>query len=132
MVFAEFCTVLRCKVISPFNVIMFNSSLNKPPVTDDSPEFVSRGNRFKPLTWKTMSAEQQKMTRAVLGGRRGNMQGPYNVLLRSPEVGQNERNFMFFSFERKFLYQKEFDQSPSRLWPSHTKFRSRKIGIRFY
>ncbi|MFY8013948.1 MAG: carboxymuconolactone decarboxylase family protein, partial [Limnohabitans sp.] len=33
------------------------------------------------------------MTRAVLGGQRGNMQGPYNVLLRSPEVGQLAQAF---------------------------------------
>jgi 4-carboxymuconolactone decarboxylase len=65
---------------------MSNSSLNHPTVTDDSPAFELRGNRFKPLAWENMSAEQQQMTRAVLGGQRGNMQGPYNVLLRSPEV----------------------------------------------
>jgi 4-carboxymuconolactone decarboxylase len=40
-----------------------------------------------------MSAEQQGMTRAVLGGQRGNMQGPYNVLLRSPELGQLAQAF---------------------------------------
>ena len=60
---------------------------------DDAPSFVLRGHRFKPLTWETMSPEQQQMTRAVLGGKRGNMQGPYNVLLRSPEVGQLAQSF---------------------------------------
>jgi 4-carboxymuconolactone decarboxylase len=67
--------------------------LNKPPVSDDVPAFLLRGNRFKPLTWETMSPEQQQMTRAVLGGKRGNMQGPYNVLLRSPEVGHLAQSF---------------------------------------
>ena len=67
---------------------MPNASFNQPTVKDDSPAFLLRGNRFKPLAWETMSAEQQQMTRAVLEGQRGNMQGPYNVLLRSPEVGQ--------------------------------------------
>jgi 4-carboxymuconolactone decarboxylase len=67
--------------------------LNKPPVSDDVPAFLLRGNRFKPLTWETMSTEQQQMTRAVLGGKRGNMQGPYNVLLRSPEVGHLAQDF---------------------------------------
>ena len=41
---------------------MPNSSLNQPTVTDDSPAFVLRGNRFKPLAWENMSAEQQQMT----------------------------------------------------------------------
>jgi 4-carboxymuconolactone decarboxylase len=57
------------------------------------PEFEMRGNRFKPLTWDVMSPEQQAMTRAVLDGKRGSMQGPYNVLLRSPEVGQLAQQF---------------------------------------
>jgi len=57
------------------------------------PEFAMRGNRFKPLTWEAMTPEQQAMTRAVLGGQRGSMQGPYNVLLRSPEVGQLAQQF---------------------------------------
>ena len=72
---------------------MSKSSLNQPTVTDDSPAFELRGNRFKPLAWENMSAEQQGMTRAVLEGQRGNMQGPYNVLLRSPELGQLAQAF---------------------------------------
>jgi 4-carboxymuconolactone decarboxylase len=40
-----------------------------------------------------MTPEQKNMTRAVLGGQRGHMQGPYNVLLRSPEVGQLAQQF---------------------------------------
>lgn len=57
------------------------------------PQFEMRGNRFKPLTWDVMTPEQQTMTRAVLEGKRGSMQGPYNVLLRSPEVGQLAQQF---------------------------------------
>ncbi|WP_146100082.1 carboxymuconolactone decarboxylase family protein [Limnohabitans sp. TS-CS-82] len=57
------------------------------------PDFEMRGNRFQPLTWQAMTAEQQAMTRAVLDGKRGSMQGPYNVLLRSPEVGQLAQQF---------------------------------------
>jgi 4-carboxymuconolactone decarboxylase len=61
--------------------------------TQATPEFEMRGNRFQPLTWDVMTAEQQAMTRAVLDGKRGSMQGPYNVLLRSPEVGQLAQQF---------------------------------------
>lgn len=57
------------------------------------PSFELRGNRFKPLSWGEMSEAQQAMTRAVLGGQRGAMQGPYNVLLRSPEVGNLAQQF---------------------------------------
>lgn len=61
--------------------------------SDPAPPFELRGHRFKPLTWESMTAAQKAMTRAVLGGQRGHMQGPYNVLLRSPEVGQLAQEF---------------------------------------
>jgi 4-carboxymuconolactone decarboxylase len=68
-----------------------STSISAP--TDPAPPFELRGHRFKPLTWETMTPEQKRMTRAVLGGQRGHMQGPYNVLLRSPEVGQLAQQF---------------------------------------
>jgi 4-carboxymuconolactone decarboxylase len=61
--------------------------------TQAPPEFEMRGSRFQPLTWDVMTPEQQAMTRVVLDGKRGSMQGPYNVLLRSPEVGQLAQQF---------------------------------------
>ena len=52
-----------------------------------------RGNRFKPLTWETLSPAQLKMVGSVMTGQRGSMQGPYNVLLRSPELGNLAQQF---------------------------------------
>ena len=52
-----------------------------------------RGHRFTPLTWETMTPAQRAMTQGVLSGPRGSMQGPYNVLLRSPELGQLAQQF---------------------------------------
>ena len=46
-----------------------------------------RGDRFKPLTWDTMTPEQQAMAEHLLSGERGGMNGPFNVMLRSPEMG---------------------------------------------
>lgn len=60
---------------------------------DGVPVFELRGHRFKPLTWDSMTEAQQAMTRAVLNGKRGAMQGPYNVLLRSPVVGNLAQQF---------------------------------------
>jgi 4-carboxymuconolactone decarboxylase len=57
------------------------------------PQFELRGNRFKPLTWDRMTPAQQHMTRNVLAGKRGAMQGPYNVLLHSPELGDLAQKF---------------------------------------
>lgn len=60
---------------------------------DAPPTFTLRGGRFKPLTWDRMTPAQQAMTRSVLSGARGSMQGPYNVLLRSPELGHLAQQF---------------------------------------
>ena len=46
-----------------------------------------RGNRFKPLTYDEMKPAQKKMIDNLLAGPRGGAEGPFNVLLRSPEMG---------------------------------------------
>jgi 4-carboxymuconolactone decarboxylase len=45
------------------------------------------GNRFPPLQWAQMSDAQKTMTRHVLDGPRTAMGGPFNVMLRSPAMG---------------------------------------------
>ena len=52
-----------------------------------------RGNRFKPLAWETLTPAQLTMVERVMTGQRGSMQGPYNVLLRSPELGNLAQQF---------------------------------------
>ena len=63
------------------------------PDTATRPPLNLRGNRFKPLTWETLSPAQLKMVESVMTGKRGSMQGPYNVLLRSPELGNLAQQF---------------------------------------
>lgn len=46
-----------------------------------------RGDRFKPLTYDEMTPAQKKMIENLLAGPRGGAEGPFNVLLRSPEMG---------------------------------------------
>jgi 4-carboxymuconolactone decarboxylase len=46
-----------------------------------------RGDRFKPLTADTMTPEQKAMADAVLAGPRASLNGPFNVMLRSPDLG---------------------------------------------
>jgi len=45
------------------------------------------GDRFRPLTYKEMTPEQKAMVDHLLAGERAGMGGPFNVLLRSPEMG---------------------------------------------
>jgi 4-carboxymuconolactone decarboxylase len=46
-----------------------------------------RGDRFKPLTWDGLTAEQKTMANDLLAGKRKSLDGPFNALLRSPEMG---------------------------------------------
>ena len=45
------------------------------------------GDRFKPLTYETMTPEQKQLTDHILNSERKSMGGPFNALLRSPEMG---------------------------------------------
>jgi 4-carboxymuconolactone decarboxylase len=67
------------------SAVMFSGlAMAQAPATHD---IHLRGDRFKPLTWDTMTPEQQAMADHLLSGERGGMNGPFNVMLRSPEMG---------------------------------------------
>jgi len=51
------------------------------------------GDRFKPLKYEEMTPEQKTMIDHLLAGERGGVRGPFNVLLRSPEVGDLGQQF---------------------------------------
>ena len=63
--------------------LMFMANAQTPATRDLN----LRGDRFKPLTYDQMTPEQKTMTEHLLSGERGRMTGPFNVLLRSPEMG---------------------------------------------
>ncbi len=46
-----------------------------------------RGDRFKPLTYAELTPAQRTLVEDLFAGERGGMNGPFNVLLRSPEMG---------------------------------------------
>jgi len=52
-----------------------------------------RGDRFKPLTYDAMTPAQKTMIDHLLAGPRGGADGPFNVLLRSPEMGDLAQQF---------------------------------------
>jgi 4-carboxymuconolactone decarboxylase len=51
------------------------------------------GDRFKPLTYAEMTPAQKKMFENLLSGERRGAGGPFNVLLRSPEMGDLAQQF---------------------------------------
>jgi 4-carboxymuconolactone decarboxylase len=64
-----------------FGVMVTLMAQNSPPALN------LVGDRFKPLTYDKMTAEQKKLTDNILSGERRSMGGPFNALLRSPEMG---------------------------------------------
>jgi 4-carboxymuconolactone decarboxylase len=51
------------------------------------------GNRFPPLTYQSMTPPQKKMFEDLISGERRGAAGPFNVLLRSPEMGNLAQQF---------------------------------------
>jgi 4-carboxymuconolactone decarboxylase len=51
------------------------------------------GDRFKPLAYAEMTPPQKKMLENLLAGERRGAGGPFNVLLRSPEMGDLAQQF---------------------------------------
>jgi 4-carboxymuconolactone decarboxylase len=45
------------------------------------------GGRFSPLTWASLNPEQKLMVEHLFAGERHGAGGPFNVLLRAPELG---------------------------------------------
>jgi len=76
---------MQARFVVPFlGVCAFSMVASSQPTALD-PKLV--GNRFAPLTWEKMTEAQQTMTRHVLDGPRTAMGGPFNVMLRSPTMG---------------------------------------------
>src|SRR5437773_2972436 len=51
------------------------------------------GDRFKPLKWDEMTPAQKTMMEHLAAGERRGAGGPFNVLLRSPEMGDLAQEF---------------------------------------
>jgi 4-carboxymuconolactone decarboxylase len=64
-----------------------------PRQAPDPRSLVLVGDRFKPLKYDEMTPEQKTMVDHLLAGERRGANGPFNVLLRSPEVGDLGQQF---------------------------------------
>src|SRR4029079_9318663 len=79
------------------------------------------GNRFAPLTYQAMNPAQKKMFEDLISGERRGAAGPFNVLLRSPEMGNLAQQFgapMRFHSSRAQKLTEVAILSPARQWPS--------------
>ena len=87
--------VLCCALVGTIGslavVIAQNPGPNAPPPDPNTVKLI--GDRFKPLTYRDMTPEQKKMFESLIGGERRGASGPFNVLLRSPEMGDLAQKF---------------------------------------
>src|SRR5436190_6727805 len=74
--------------------IVVGVAAQAPNATRPDPRTVRlRGDRFRPLTYDEMTPAQRTMIEHVLAGPRGGVDGPFNVQLRSPEMGDLGQQF---------------------------------------
>ena len=73
---------MRLHVAALAVVLLVGTTMAQTP---EVPKLV--GGRFKPLVYAEMTPAQKAMTDHLLSGERRGMGGPFNVLLRSPEIG---------------------------------------------
>jgi 4-carboxymuconolactone decarboxylase len=72
---------MRCSLVGAGVVVFMVTVMAQPPALN------LVGDRFKPLTYEQMTPAQKALTDHILAGERRSMGGPFNVLLRSPEMG---------------------------------------------
>jgi 4-carboxymuconolactone decarboxylase len=72
-------------------VMAQNPGPGAPPPDPNTVRLI--GNRFRPLTYAEMSPPQKAMIDSLLTGERRGAAGPFNVLLRSPEMGNLAQQF---------------------------------------
>lgn len=75
---------MRLQQLTGIALVLSGLALGQAPIPAD---LRLRGDRFKPLTAKELTPEQKTMVEHLFAGERGGMNGPFNVLLRSPEMG---------------------------------------------
>ena len=83
-----------CGVVASFAVVAAQTPNPGPTAARPDPNSVRMfGDRFAPLAYAEMSAPQKKMFENLISGERRGAGGPFNVLLRSPEMGDLAQQF---------------------------------------
>jgi 4-carboxymuconolactone decarboxylase len=70
-------------------MVLLGSAAAAMPLAWQMKELNLRGDRFKPLTRDELTPEQEILVKDLLAGARGTVSGPFNALLRSPEMGNH-------------------------------------------
>lgn len=87
------------------------------------------GNRFQPLTWDEMTDAQKTTVTHILEGPRNALGGPFNVLLRSPEMGDMAQELGAYARFNSSLPGKFREMAiimTARFWMSHFEWNAHK------
>jgi 4-carboxymuconolactone decarboxylase len=91
----------KISVVCAFALLLLLASwliaAQAPQAAVDTSNLRLVGDRFKPMTWDQMNDVQKKLTMDTLTGPRRGLGGPFNVLLRSPEMGDLAMKFGEYS-----------------------------------
>src|SRR5499426_3437920 len=79
--------LIVCLILTAMTLLMAQA----PPPNPRDVQLV--GDRFKPLKWDEMTPPQKTMMEHLANGPRRGAGGPFNVLLRSPEMGDLAQQF---------------------------------------
>jgi 4-carboxymuconolactone decarboxylase len=77
-------SVVACS--GPMPVTETAATTTEAPAAFDPSTVQLVGNRFAPLTYAAMTDAQREVTRKILAGPRTGLGGPFNVMLRSPDI----------------------------------------------
>lgn len=86
--------MIRLLTLGAVTLAIAGIAAAQAPAQKPDPRTVKlRGDRFRPLTYDEMTPAQRTMIEHVLAGPRGSTDGPFNVQLRSPEMGDLGQQF---------------------------------------
>jgi len=86
-----------------------------------------RGDRFKPLSYDEMTPAQKTMIEHLVAGPRAGANGPFNVLLRSPEMGDLAQQFGAATRFKSSLPQRLYELAilvTARYWTSQYEWQA--------
>jgi hypothetical protein len=99
---------MRICVVCLGIAVLSGLALAQSPVARD---LHLRGDRFQPLTYDKLTAEQKALVEHLLAGERGGMNGPFNVTLRSPRwaTSRKARRAVALSFVAAESFERDGD-----------------------
>jgi 4-carboxymuconolactone decarboxylase len=120
--------MIRLLAASAVVITLAGTAVAQAPAQRPDPRNIQlRGNRFKPLKYDEMTPAQKAMVEHLIAGPRGGVNGPFNVLLRSPEIGDLGQEFGASTRFKSSLPQKLYELAilvTARYWTAQYEWQA--------